>query len=131
MTVNAHVKRLRQIQADFTRDAATEKLALMQSLRRESIPRASVLKSLHQSLCFISAFPDSLAHHREARQALDHFAHRTAFLSAEEKDDLRDTGIEGSHLYYRFSYATALWLSRHCNDAVEIDWEEIACIPGW
>jgi hypothetical protein len=125
MTVNAHVKRLRQIRADFTRDAATEKLALMQSLRRESIPRASVLKSLHQSLCFVSAFPDSLTHHREARQALDDFAQRTAFLGAKEKDALRDTGIEGTRLYYRFSYDTALWLSRHCNDAVEIDWEEI------
>jgi hypothetical protein len=33
MTVNAHVKRLQQIRADFTRDAATEKLALMQSLK--------------------------------------------------------------------------------------------------
>ena len=126
MSVNTSVRKLHRIRSIFTSETAKEKLGLMESLRDASIRKASLLKLFHGSLCFIRAFPDDLHHHRLAAELLDDFLPRVRLLDAGERAVLVETGIEGTLVHYRYSYAAALWLARNCAGSVEIDWDELA-----
>jgi hypothetical protein len=125
MSISAAIGKLHRIRGVYTPEAAREKLDLMEALRREQIPKASLLGSFHQSLCFIRAFADGVAQYQSARQALQEFPRRIACLSRREAEALSDTGIEGSRLHYRFSYDVAVWLARRCTDEVEVDWDGV------
>ncbi|MDJ0955593.1 MAG: hypothetical protein QNI91_01975 [Arenicellales bacterium] len=119
------VRELQRIRNTYTPAAAAAKLDLLTSLQERTISQPSLLKSLHDSLCFICAFPDGLTHYRLSRHGLDSFGERIESLNAKTRENLADTGIEGTCVYYRFSYAVALWLARHNPGAVEMDWEEL------
>lgn len=123
-STRAQVKTLQRIRGVYTPDAAAEKLELLRSLQHRAIHQAWLLKSFHQSICFIRAFPDSLLHSKAARYALNRFVERVESLDTDGRDALADSGIEGTFVYYRFSYEVALWLMRHCPDEVEVDWQE-------
>ena len=124
-SIRVQVKVLQRFRATYTPAAATAKLDLLESLQNRAISQPSLLKSLHESLCFICAFPDSLTHHKLARRGLDGFGERIASLKAKTRETLADTGIEATHVYYRFSYEVAIWLARHSPDTVEVDWPEL------
>ena len=123
------VKELQRIRNTYTSAAAAAKLHLLRSLQDKAISQPSLLKLLHDSLCFICAFPDSLTHYRLGRRALDSFGERIESLHPEVRERLADTGIEGTRVYYRFSYEVALWLARHNPNAVDVDWKELES-PG-
>ena len=75
-------------------------------------------RKTHSRLCFVRAFPESIAAHNDARAQL---------LEFESKFHKRpdDSGIAGSSVYYRFSYEVARWLARRAPGEVSIDWDAI------
>jgi len=123
-------RRLFDIRNQYSASATDEKLSLLRRLRARTFRTARDLKQLHSALCFIRAFPDSPAHYRFARSELREIEQRVDALTQTEQAKLVDTGITGTPLHYRFSYAVATWLGRRAHGAVSIDWEDADDPPG-
>lgn len=83
------------------------------------------MKRQHDRLCFSRAFPTSRSDYRSAHNQLLEFEKRVAELSSSERCEIADSGIAGTDLYYRFSFAVAKWLARVAPGVVSIDWPEV------
>jgi hypothetical protein len=125
LTGHQITRRLYKLRNKFDRESSLQKLQLLQALRSVSLSTSSDIRRLHSALCFIRAFPDSTAHYRHARAELIAFDGRVSKLANAEQEALADSGIAGSLVYYRFSYAVAVWLARRTSGSVVIDWEEL------
>ena len=93
-------------------------------MRREK-SSAKQLLVLHKQLCFRRAFPASVEAHGDAVRQLAAFDKQVAKLPKTGRQELLDSGIGGTVLYYRFSLPVAAWLSRKAPGAVSIDWAAV------
>src|SRR5262245_29185538 len=96
---------------EFGAEAAQAKLALLKMLARRRLGSARAVMQLHEALCFIRAYPDHPAVLAQVEAMLAGFANR-ADLRA-HRAALRDTGIAGTSLHYRFFAGQAQWLARN------------------
>ena len=124
------IRRLFEIRNQYAASVSDEKLSLLRQLDGLTFKTASAHKLLHSALCFIRAFPDSVAHYQRACAELETMQHRVDSLPGTEQAKLRDTGIAGTPLHYGFSYEVATWLERRVPGAVSIDWEDAHDPPG-
>jgi len=99
------------------------KAQLLTELAQRKIASASLLKRLHELLCFLRAFPDNATVLRLATDSLATFAQRVDSLSSHQRLALADSGIDGTRLCYEFSYHTARLLTHRFPDSMEINWE--------
>jgi hypothetical protein len=53
-------------------------------------------------LCFIRAFPDTIAHHRHAHSHLASFEKRVGKLPSTARSGVWDSGIIGTPVHYAF-----------------------------
>jgi hypothetical protein len=75
-------------------------------------------RKAHGKLCFVRAFPESIAAHRDAQAQLLAF-------DSQRRDKPDDSGIAGTLVYYSFSYEVARWLARRAPGEVSIDWDDV------
>jgi len=120
------IQRLFRIRNRFDGANSAEKLTLLRQLDRVEARTCGELLTLHATLCFIRAFPDTLAHHAAAASHLERFKDRVLKLPAARHTGLWDSGIDGTPIHYAFSFEVASWLARRSPDSVSIDWEELA-----
>ena len=123
--VGRQIRRLHAIRNQYDATSSTEKLGLLEWLARSPVRSPDELQRLHTALCFIRAFPDSLAHHRLASTQLARVSQRVAAQPAADRTALWDTGIAGTPVHYAFSYHVARWLRRRAPGTVLIDWDEL------
>jgi hypothetical protein len=109
----------------FDDGASREKLELLCLLDDTGVRTAADLRRLHTALCFIRAFPDTIAHYRQSRDLLASFEKRVDELPATVRSELWDSGIIGTPVHYEFSYEVASWMARRIAGAVSIDWDEM------
>lgn len=76
---------------------------------------------LHDTLCFVRAYPDNEAVLEQVEAMLGSFAQR-ADLRRHERA-LLDSGIAGTEIHFSFFPATAIWLARRWGELLTIDWE--------
>lgn len=112
----------------FTPADCATKVASLRTLKDREILQAPSLFQLHETLCFLRAYPESPELLRLVDKALQNFAARvdrihTTGSSADVKH-LRDTGIAHTTSYYPFSHPMAQWLAARFPTDVEIDWED-------
>jgi len=119
------INRLFEIRNRFDSEASSEKLALLRSLDGIEARTCAELERLHTALCFIRAFPDTIAHHRHAHFHLASFEKRVGKLPATVRSGLWDSGIVGTPVHYAFSYEVASWMAQRVAGAVSIDWDEM------
>ena len=119
------IKRLYEIRKRFGGTIAEEKLELLGSLDNVEARTCSELKRLHAALCFIQAFPDTVAHYRRAQLQLDSIKDRVGRLPLTVRSRLGDSGIVGTPMHHPFSFEVASWMARRAPNSVSIDWDEI------
>lgn len=102
--------------------AADRKLELLRALGRRRMNRAKEVFRLHEALIFLRAFPDNREVFDAVERLLAGFASRGDLKT--HRKELTDSGIAGTDTYYRFFWATALWLARRCPESLTIDWSE-------
>lgn len=119
------VHRLFEIRNRFDSAASAEKLELLRLLDEIGLRTAADSRRLHTALCFIRAFPDTIAHYRQSRALLASFEKRVDDLPAAARSGLWDSGIIGTPVHYEFSYEVASWMARRGAGAVSIDWDEM------
>ena len=79
----------------------------------------------HNEQCVQRAFPLSHSQHSDAVDTLSNFEDCVSKLPASCRKSLRDSGIAGTTIHYRFSFDVATWLARKAPSSVSIDWAEL------
>ena len=120
----AIIQRLHRIRNRFTNDAADQKIAWLTDLADRDVRSAALLKTLHETLCFLRAFPDNADVLNGAEAMLQSFEDRTAQLNHAQREALCDTGIAGTVTYHAFSFELADWLERRFGLDVSINWKD-------
>ncbi|MHC4940312.1 MAG: hypothetical protein ACYTHK_15310 [Planctomycetota bacterium] len=123
MQASAFLHELQQLKYDFSEAAAKRKLQLLGELSGRNLPRADEVFDLHESLCYLRAFPPNAEVRDRVGQMLQAFDERKDLQRFARR--LADTGIAGTRIDFRFYWLTAIWLakqgwSRH----LTIDWKE-------
>ena len=111
---------LEGVRDQFDPLAARLKLDLLRRLERARLPRAQQVKRLHEALCFLRAYPDNAALLAQVERLLGSFERRADLRR--HRAALRDTGIAGTEIRYRFFYFMAEWLARRWGDRLRVDW---------
>ncbi|MBI4290717.1 MAG: hypothetical protein HY661_04470 [Betaproteobacteria bacterium] len=110
---------IEQAKYSYGDGCAEIKLALLARLEHSRLRSARALKRLHEVLCFLRAYPDDPRILAQVEKMLEGF-HRRADLRR-HRAALADTGIAGTHIYYRFFWSTARWLAHRWPDRLALD----------
>src|SRR5262249_56389627 len=103
--------------AHFTDPAREEKLRLLRLLAASTIDDPRTLGTLHETLCFLEAYPDDARTLSAVTGALEAIPDRVKLLSRAAARQLHDSGIAGTFGSYPFGLPMARWLSgRFPND---------------
>src|SRR5512145_600980 len=100
---------LERLRDRFDKASTRRKLRCLRALARARLVRADQVLRLHEALCFLRAYPDSVELLRRVDSMLARFDRR-ADLRA-HRDALAYSGIAGTTLWFPFFYPTALWLA--------------------
>ena len=108
----------------FTALARLEKLRLLGLLAESTIEEPRGLRTLHETLCFLEAYPDDARVLADVGRALEAFQARVKDLSIVAARQLHDSGIAGTSLSYPLGLPMARWLARRFPSDVEIVWSD-------
>ncbi len=108
--------------SEFGNGCGQRKYDLLSALEKQTLPRAADVLRLHESLCFLRAFPDDAKLLAQVEHMLLMFAERADVRRHE--DELANTGIAGTPIYFRFFAASAHWLAQRWGAYLTIDWDE-------
>ncbi|MEW5807450.1 MAG: hypothetical protein AB1756_08915 [Acidobacteriota bacterium] len=114
------LRQIEQCKDEYSHDAASRKLDLLQGLERKQLSRAREVYRLHEVLCFLRAYPDNEEILTSVERMLRGFAHRRD-LHIHCKE-LTNSGISGTEIKFRFYFFTSCWLARRWPDKISIDW---------
>jgi len=118
------VESLGAVAAHFTAGAREEKLRLLSLLAASTIDDAHALGTLHETLCFLDAYPDDARTLAAVTGALEAIPDRVKRLSRAAARQLHDSGIAGTFVSYPFGLPMARWLARRFPNDVEIVWTD-------
>jgi hypothetical protein len=109
----------------FSPSDRVEKIRLLDRLAHTSIRAPGVLRQLHETLCFLQAYPDDADVLRRADEGLVGFPARVDRLGPAARR-LDDSGIAGTFLEYPFGLPMARWLARASPSSADIMWANLA-----
>ena len=113
------LRRLERLKTRFGDGTSGQKLELLRRLARTSLGTAGQVERLHETLCFLRAYPDDELVLGQVARMLDRFDRRADLRR--HRDRLADTGIAGTAIRYRFFWSTAMWLSRRWPGRLELE----------
>jgi hypothetical protein len=93
----------------------------MEHARLES---ARAVLDLHETLCFLRAYPDDAEVLAQVERMLQGFEQRPELRRFRAK--LESSGIAGTETCYRFFAETAFWLARRYPEQLRLDWKELS-----
>ncbi len=102
--------------------ASREKLDLLRAVAALRPRAGHLVRTLHETLCFLRAFDGDGVVAAEAGRQLADFAARVGRLTSRTRASLADSAIEGTVVTESFSWPAACWLHDRCGGQVEIDW---------
>ncbi len=116
------VKGLVAIAPRYSPDDSKEKLRLLEALEAERLRDPGSLIRLHETLCFLQAYPDDPDVLGRVDRALAEFPERVARLGPAARARLHDSGIANAPLDYPFGYPMARWLATRFPRDCEVAW---------
>src|SRR2546425_11571663 len=120
-----HVEALAAVASRYSPEDQKRKCALLENLERRAIRRPGTLLQLHETLCFLQAYPDAATLRALVDRALEAFGARVERLGAARRR-LHDSGIAGTTLDYPFGFPMARWLVSRFSSEAEIAWTRFA-----
>lgn len=123
MPASALLQEIQELKYDFSKVAAARKLELLTQLDDRNLRSADEVLELHESLCFLRAFPPNAKLRELVGRMLSSFEERKDLQRFARS--LADSGIAGTCIYFRFYWLTAIWLARQgCGRQLSIDWQD-------
>jgi len=117
------VEALATVASRYGPEARKEKLRILEALEGERLRHAAALLRLHETLCFLQAYPDDPGVLAAVDRALDAFPARVRALADAGRARLRDSGVAEAPLDYPFGLPMARWLARRFPGECEIAWD--------
>ncbi len=102
------------------------KRALLAELEGVAVRDARALLRLHETLCFLQAYPDDSELLARVDQALEAFDARVDRLGRAARRRLHDSGVAGSTLDYPFGFPMARWLAARFPRRTDVAWARFA-----
>lgn len=121
-TPTVALNHLQNLVSGFDSEGTNEKRGLLEYLSTKSMLTKDEVFRLHETLCFLRAYPDNRNVLSVVEEMLAHFSRRKDLLRHHRA--LADTGISGTTIHYPFYWQTAKWLFQHWPQAITIDWRE-------
>ena len=118
------LEELERLRTEFAAGTAERKRASLSELEHARLGSARAVLRLHESLCFLCAYPDDARVRSAATRLLEGFARRLDLRR--HASALADSGIAGTAIHYPFFAATAAWLAARFPDRLRIDWPSLA-----
>lgn len=109
----------------FSPEDRGKKLAALGALASRRIGDAAALRRLHETLCFLQAYPDDPEVLARVEEALQGFEARVRRLRARARRRLEDSGIAGTTLRYPFGLPMTRWLVSRFPREVEVAWGKL------
>lgn len=103
-------------------DNSIYKLQLLKSLDNHNFKKPEHILRLHETLCFIRAYPDNPAILNQTEKMLNEFSQRNDLKK--HNSQLINSGIAGTTIQFRFFAATAIWLTKNWPANLTIDWDD-------
>jgi len=116
------VEALAAVAPRYAPEARKEKVRLLEALEAERLRAAGSLIRLHETLCFLQAYPDDPDVLGRVDRALAEFPDRVARLGPAARARLHDSGIANAPLDYPFGYPMARWLATRFPRDCEVAW---------
>ncbi len=116
------VDALHAVASRYGPDDSKEKVRLLEALEAERLRAAGSLIRLHETLCFLQAYPDDPDVLGRVDRALAEFPDRVARLGPAARARLHDSGIANAPLDYPFGYPMARWLATRFPRDCEVAW---------
>ena len=122
------VRQLAKLRISFGRNSAGKKLKLLLQLKRLVITDVTLLKSCHDLLCFLRAYPDDAAILKLVEGELQSFGKRVDQYRQLTRDHagrkLLNSGLVGTVVEHPFSLGVTSQLLRWYPDKLSIDWDD-------
>ena len=99
-----------------------QKRALLTELEGASVRHAGTLLRLHETLCFLQAYPDDAKVLELVDRALETFAARVERLGTAARRRLHDSGVTNTALDYPFGFPMARWLAARFPRQSDVAW---------
>jgi hypothetical protein len=119
------VAALAALASRFTPEARAEKRRLLAALGVAPIGDPAVLIRLHETLCFLQAYPDDREILGRVDGLLRGMPARVRALGPRGRARLHDTGIAGSTLEYPFGLPLGRWLAARLGPRADIAWTAV------
>jgi hypothetical protein len=116
------VEGLTAIAARYAPEVRRQKRQLLAELEGGVIRDARTLLQLHETLCFLQAYPDDAAVRELVDRALAAVPARVARLTAAARRRLYDSGVAGTALDYPFGLPMARWLAARFPRDADVAW---------
>jgi hypothetical protein len=116
------VEGLTEVAGRYEPEARRQKCKLLVELEGRVIRDARTLLELHETLCFLQAYPDDAAVLGLVDRALAAVPARVARLTAASRRRLYDSGIAGTALDYPFGLPMARWLVARFPRDADVAW---------
>jgi len=123
MSPDEKVDALRSVRTAVGRGPLAKKMRLLRELSREAITTGRLLRTYHDLLLFLAAYPDSAA----LLKLVDGELMRLSQLVKESPGlaaRLSDTGIANTDIVHPFTLDMTRWLVGRLPRDVELDWED-------
>ena len=95
---------------------------LLLLLKRRRLNRAREVLRLHETLCFLRAYPDDRELLDTVERMLTSFERRGDLRR--HRDALEDTGVAGTAIRYRFFWPMAHWIAGRWPGQLSLEWDE-------
>src|SRR5262249_10869179 len=103
-----------------------EKRRLLTALQSAPVTDPVDLLHLHESLCFLQAYPDDAEVLSLVDRLLAEFPTRVSALSKRSSARLHDTGVAGSTLEYPYGLPLSRWLAARLGQDADIGWGSVS-----
>jgi hypothetical protein len=112
--------RLAAMKGEFGPGTAVGKLELLRILEPARLLSAAQVRSLHETLCFLAAYPDNEEVFAQVERMLKAFEARADL--ALFRRGFENSGMAGTDLVYPFSASTARWLTDRWPRSINVAW---------
>src|SRR3989449_3884175 len=120
------VEALAAVASRYAPEDERQKCALLESVEGCAIRHGGTLLQLHETLCFLQAYPDTPTLLALVDRALEGFAARVERLGPAAQRRLHDSGVANTTLDYPFGFPMARWLAARFPREAEVAWARFA-----
>ena len=123
MTPTRALARLAELRGAYGPGVSPERLLLLRVLEEGGLRTAAQVRTLHELLCFLHAYPDDAEVFTRVARMVRLFDARRDLVRFRRR--LVNSGTAGTDIVYPFGFSTARWLAARCGGSLTVEWASV------